>query len=92
MKTVVTVKTDKKIKEEAQKVAKNMGFSLGTLLNAYMRQLIKNKTVYFTSEPTYYMSEQLEKDLEIIEKDIQEGKNLSPKFDNIDDAINYLDN
>ena len=45
-KTVVTIKTEKKLKDQAQKVAKIMGFSLGTLVNAYLRQLVINKVVY----------------------------------------------
>lgn len=66
-KTVMSIKTDKKLKEQAQKTAKNMGFSLGTLLNAYMKQLVVNKVIYFTAEPSYYMSEYLEKELDKIE-------------------------
>lgn len=87
--TVMTIKTDKKVKESAQKLAKEMGFPLGTLINAFLRQFVKTKTVYFTNEP-YQMSKWLEKEMKSIAKDIEKGKNLSPSFDNIEDAIKYL--
>lgn len=86
----MSIKTDKKLKDQAQKIAKNMGFPLGTLLNAYMRQLVINKVVYFSSQPTYFMSDYLESELTDIEKDIVENKNISPGFKDIKEALDYL--
>jgi addiction module RelB/DinJ family antitoxin len=88
--TVMSVKMDKEVKEKAQKIAKEMGFPLSTLVNAFMRQFIKSKTVYFTIAPTENMGKAMEKELEKIEKDIKKGLNLSPKFENMKDALNYL--
>ena len=88
--TVFTIKTDKNLKDQARKIAKEMGFSLGTLLNAYLRQFVKNKIVYFSHEPSYYMSDNLENELTEIEKDIHKKKNVSKSFDNADDALSFL--
>lgn len=49
--TVMSLKTDKAIKEKAQKIAKDMGFPLGTLINAFLRQFVKTKTVHFEADP-----------------------------------------
>jgi addiction module RelB/DinJ family antitoxin len=88
--TVMSIKTDKKIKEKAMKIAKSMGFSLSSLVNAYLRQFVKTKTVHFEEEPSYVMSAYLEKQLEEIEDDIKHDRNISPAFDNVEDALAYL--
>ncbi|PIR85933.1 hypothetical protein COU14_01740 [Candidatus Kaiserbacteria bacterium CG10_big_fil_rev_8_21_14_0_10_44_10] len=49
--TVLSVKLDKKLKNEAQEVAKSMGFPLSTLVSAYLRQLRDTRRVEF-SAPT----------------------------------------
>jgi DNA-damage-inducible protein J len=56
-KTLLTVKTDKDLKEAAQKVAEELGFSLGTLINAYLKQFVRIKEVSF--EETYRPSKYL---------------------------------
>jgi len=88
--TVMSVKTDKKLKEKAQKIAKEMGFPLGTLVNAYLRQFVKSKTVYFSISPSKKMTKALEREFEKIEHDIKKEVNLSPRFDNMGDALKYL--
>ena len=47
---IVNIKVDSVTKKQAQKVAEELGFGLSTLLNAYMKQLIKDKAVHFTAE------------------------------------------
>jgi len=51
MKTVINIKTDKEIKISAQKLAKEMGFSLSAVINAHLRQFIRNKEIYFSISP-----------------------------------------
>jgi len=69
-----------------------MGFPLGTLINAFLRQFIRDKAVNFSMEPLIPMSKALEKELSRIEKDIKKGKDISPAFSKAEDAIDYLDN
>lgn len=54
---VINFKTEPVIKQKAQKVARDLGFSLGSLLDAYMRQLIRRKEIDFTLEerPNAYL-------------------------------------
>ncbi len=75
MKTILNVKTDPLVKRGAQRVAQDLGLSLSTVVNAYLKQFIKNKEFYLSAAPS--MSPELEKLLGTIDKDIQKGKNLS---------------
>lgn len=90
MKTVINIKTDKETKEKAQKLAAELGINMSVLINAYLRQFIREKSFSFSlsCEPTSY----LEKILEEAERDIATGKNLSPTFENMEDAIEWLNN
>ncbi len=89
-KIVMSLKTDKETKDKAQKLAKQMGFSLGSLLNAYLHHFVIHKVVYFSAEPAYTMSKKLEKELTFLEKDLKNKKNLSKKFTNVNEALSYL--
>ena len=46
--TAIYIKTEPEVKAKAQKVAKELGFSLSSLMNAWLRQLIKNRTITFS--------------------------------------------
>ena len=89
-KTIVTIKTERKLKDQAQKVAKTMGFSLGTLVNAYLRQLVVNKVVYFSLKPSYFMSDYLENELSDVEVDLKQKKNFSKRFTDMKVALDDL--
>jgi len=88
MKTQLIIKTDKEVKIEAQKTAKELGLPLSTLINAYLKQFINTKEAHFRILPK--MTPRLEKLIERVRKDAKMGKNLSPIFDNAEDAIRYL--
>lgn len=51
-KTVLNIKTDKKVKQEAQKVARELGLPLGTIVNLYLREFAREKRVLFSVPPT----------------------------------------
>jgi len=78
MKTVINIKTDRDVKENAQETAKGLGLSLSAVINAYLKQFVRNKEVYFSVAPK--MSPGLEELLGSIEYDIQRDKNLSDSF------------
>lgn len=87
MKTaVISVKVDQEVKEKAQAVAKDIGLPLGSILNAYLKELIKSQTVYFAAEP---MTPKMEKIIEEAERERAEGKTIGP-FNNAESAISYL--
>lgn len=44
-KTLLTVKIDKKLKEEAAKIAKRLGMPLGTMVVALIKQVVKQRYI-----------------------------------------------
>ncbi|KKR31595.1 MAG: Addiction module antitoxin, RelB/DinJ family [Candidatus Gottesmanbacteria bacterium GW2011_GWA2_41_12] len=87
---VINVKVDPRIKKKAQKVASELGFSLSSLINAYLRDIIRTKTVNFSAADEN-PSDYLIKSLKEAEKDIKAGR-VSPRFDNANDATKWLNN
>ena len=85
---VINIRTDLGLKSAAQKVAEELGFSISSLVNAYLKQLVKTKTVHFSEaeEPSDYLIELLKE----AEEDRKAGR-VSPSFDNAKDAIEWLD-
>jgi DNA-damage-inducible protein J len=56
--TILNFKTDKKLKAEAKKVADGMGVPLGTIMNSFLRQLVREKEITFSAkvyEPTPFL-------------------------------------
>lgn len=47
-KILFTMKTERGLKEKAQKIAKELGLSLGTLLNALLKQFVRDKEVFLS--------------------------------------------
>lgn len=84
----ILIKTDPKIKEAAQKTAGEMGISLTSVINRYLKHFIATKAITFTAQdeiPNKYMIDSLKQS----EKDYREGRTVS--FDNKKAALSYLD-
>ena len=83
---VINIKTDIATKKRAKKVAEELGFSLSSLANAYFRNLIKTREIYFSAdskeEPNEYMIKAL--------KEAKKEKKESPVFNSSADAIGWL--
>ncbi len=77
MRTIVNVKTEINLKIAAQKVAEELGLSLSTVINAYLKQFVRDGELRVSIAPQ--MSRQLEKLLSHVEYDIQRGRNLYGK-------------
>jgi antitoxin component of RelBE/YafQ-DinJ toxin-antitoxin module len=90
MKTIINVKTEKEIKQNAQKIAKDIGLSLSDVVNASLRNFIRTREVYFSAIPR--MTPEFERLIGIIDKDIKEKKNLSPSLSSSEKINDYLDN
>jgi addiction module RelB/DinJ family antitoxin len=88
-KTVINIKADKKVKEKAQKIAGELGLPLGTIINAYLRQFVRNREVYFSTIPK--MTPELEELIGQARKDFKAGKNISPTFSSTKEMDKYLD-
>ena len=88
MKTIINIKTDKEVKENAQKVAAELGLTLSAVVNASLKQFIRSKEVYFSAIPK--MTPELEELIGRVRKDYAQGKNISPVFSTAKEALDYL--
>ncbi|OGM26751.1 hypothetical protein A3D00_00490 [Candidatus Woesebacteria bacterium RIFCSPHIGHO2_02_FULL_38_9] len=85
---IINIKTDAKIKTQAQEIASDLGFSLSALINGYLNQLIKTKTIHFSTieeVPSEYMIQALRES----EEDRKKGRYKS--FDSVDQALKFVD-
>jgi addiction module RelB/DinJ family antitoxin len=89
MKTMINIKADKEVKENAQKIASELGLSLSAIINAYLKNFIRDREVSFSTAPR--MTPYLEKVIKEVRADYKAGKNISPTFNNMQDAIDWLD-
>ncbi len=88
-KTVLNLKIDKKTKEEAQKLARDMGLNLSLIVNASLKQFVEKKEILFSK--TYTMTPSLEKIVARAQKDYDAGLNISPAFHGAAEAIAWLE-
>lgn len=89
MRTVINVKTDVKVKQQARHLAADLGLSLSTVVNAYLKQFVRNREIYFSANPR--MTSELETLLGPVEKDIRRRRNLSPAVTTPEELNRYLD-
>lgn len=86
--TSILIKTDPKIKEKAQEVASEMGISLTSVINRYLKHFIQTKSITFTTGeavPSQYMIDSIKQS----EEDYKAGRYIS--FENPSDELAYLD-
>ena len=86
--TAIYVKTEEQTKTQAQEVAKDLGLSLSAIINGYLKQLIRTKTITFRVDDEI-PNERTQALLKQSEEDIKKG-NVSPKFTKMKDMISYL--
>ncbi len=82
---VINIKTDAKVKKEAQKIAADLGLSLSGVINGYLKQFIRTKTVLFTLDESH-LSKLLLDSIASAEAEIKKGKLC--KFKNSKTALN----
>jgi addiction module RelB/DinJ family antitoxin len=85
--TILNIKTDKKLKADAQKVAGELGVPLSTVMNAFLKQFVRDKEITFTANqyrPTPYLIGLIEE----AKKEYESGN--VKKFDSADDFLAAL--
>ena len=85
--TILNIKTDKKLKADAQKVAAELGVPLSTVMNAFLKQFVRDKEVTFSAN-AYRMTPYLEEIVKEARADYKAGK--LEVFENADDFIASL--
>lgn len=89
MQTVIHIRADKEVKENAVEAAKALGLSLSDVINAALRNFIRTREVMISDAPQ--MTPEFEKYLGGIEEDIKHNKNFVGPFKNAKEANEYLD-
>ncbi len=88
MKTQLLIKTDKKLKTQAQKLAKDIGVPLSSIMNSFLKRFIADKEVTF-SVKKYRMTPYLEKIIKEAKEEYEQGDYQGP-FKNAKDMIKSL--
>ena len=86
---VINIKTQPQVKASAQLVARQLGVSLSSLINAFLRHLVKTKKVTFSvddEEPSDYLLSVMKQ----ADKDLKAGKG-SPVFETGEEAVAWLE-
>ncbi len=86
MQTILNIKTQKDLKEEAQGLAKELGVPLTTVVNSYLRQFIRERKLVLEMEPGVKDS-LMEKWRKI---SMEADKIVAKKFTKASDLIAYL--
>ncbi len=86
--TLINIKTDVVLKRQAKEVAKDLGLPLGTIVNSYLRELVRERRVIFASPPA--LNKRTQRLLEKIDRDIVAEKNFDGPF-SPDEAVAFLD-
>ena len=89
MQTVIHIKADREVKENAAKIAQELGLSLSDIINASLRNFIRTREIVFSHTPQ--MTPELEKLLDKVEEDIKHNRNIVGPFHSAEEANKYLD-
>jgi antitoxin component of RelBE/YafQ-DinJ toxin-antitoxin module len=83
--TVINVKTDPKLKMQAQKLASQMGVSLSAVINAGLKESVSDQELNLSDSyaPSGY--------LEDLREELESGKIKKKTFNNAADALAFLD-
>lgn len=88
-KAVITIKTDREVKENAQTLAQLLGLSLSDVMNASLRNFIRTREVYVSAVPQ--MTPELEKLIGQARQDFKAKKNIAGPFSSAKAMDAYLD-
>ena len=84
---VINIRTEVGVKNEAKKIASNLGMSLSTAINLFLKQFVRTRGMAVSLEET--PNAYLRKILKEAEKNIGDGR-VSGSFDDAEDAIKWL--
>lgn len=86
----INIKIDRKTKHAAQRVAKGLGFSLSSIVKAYLKQLIHNEKIAFAlPEEERELSDWAVQQLEEAEQERKAGY-VSPAFSTVEEMDKWL--
>ena len=87
-KVLLNIKTDRDVKDQAKKISHELGLPLSVVVNAYLREFVREKSVRIALEPQ--LRPEVSKILKKASADYIKRKNISRKFSDAADALKYL--
>jgi len=87
-KTVINIKTDVSVRDRAKEIAKNIGIPLSTVVNAYLKDFIRNESISLSATPV--LRPEVLEEIQQARKDYKKGINVSKKFNNPKEAVEWL--
>ncbi len=88
MKTMINIKAELSLKKEAQSLAEDLGLSLSTVVNYFLKQFVSERKITFTDHPM--PNKATRKLLDEALADIKAGRNMAGPFENVDAMIAHL--
>lgn len=84
---IINIRVEPKLKTEAQKVSEDLGFTLSTLIKAFLKETVRTRAISFNipEVPSAWMI----KHLKASREDIKAGR-VSPTFFSVEEAVKYL--
>ncbi|MFT5036895.1 MAG: DNA-damage-inducible protein J [Candidatus Azotimanducaceae bacterium] len=82
-------KTDKKLKAEAQTLAKSFGVPLSAVLNDSLRRFVEAREVSFSDGPRF--RPEVAREIDEMRKDARAGKNLLGPFSSVKELMADLE-
>jgi antitoxin component of RelBE/YafQ-DinJ toxin-antitoxin module len=87
-KTILNVKLNKTLKQDAQALADEIGVPLSTVVIANLKEFVRSRSLTVSALPR--LRPEIEKELGEAIEDYRQGKNVSPTLNGSKEASNYL--
>jgi addiction module RelB/DinJ family antitoxin len=87
-KTVLHTKVDKDIRDEAKKLASELGIPLSTVINAQLREFVRSGRFIVSREPA--VSDYVMDELKKASNQAKTKKNISGEFDTVDEMFSFM--
>ena len=87
-KVLLNIKTDRDVKKQAKRIWDEVGVPLSVVVNAYLRQFVRERAVRIALEPV--LRPEVEKTLKKASADYRARRNISRKFVSVSDALKHL--
>ena len=87
-KTILNVKLNKSLKQDAQELADELGVPLSTIVVANLKEFVRSRSITVSALPR--LKPEIEKELGQAVADYKQGKNISPILHNGKEASDFL--
>ena len=87
-KTILNVKLNKSLKQDAQELADELGIPLSTIVIANLKEFVRSRSLTVSALPR--LKPEIEKELEEAIADYKQGRNISPVLHSSKDVAEYL--